>query len=104
MVFRSTAFRLRTDDGLLLVVTGSTPHSSSTKNNSWTPSDKIFWIRACHIAAKFCVFIDYDHCEFPNKVCYSELSVVVSNTFNQAYLSGKGFIYVLKGIGVMLKT
>ena len=45
------AFRWRADDGLLIVVLRSS-HPSSTKKRkkkrcqSWTPYDKIFWIRA----------------------------------------------------------
>ena len=42
------AFRWRADDGPLLVVFGSFLLSSTikTKRQSWTPSDKSFWIRA----------------------------------------------------------
>ena len=46
------AFRWRADDGPFIVVFGSFLPSSTKKQNkkkrqSWTPSDKTFWIRAC---------------------------------------------------------
>ena len=46
------AFCWRADDGPLLVVLGSSIPSSAKKKKikrcqSWTPSDKTFWIRAC---------------------------------------------------------
>ena len=45
------AFRWRADDGLLIVVLGPSLPSSTKKTHknrqSWTPSDKTFWIRAC---------------------------------------------------------
>ena len=45
---RLMAFRWWTDDGPLIVVFGSSLPSSITKKRcqSWTPSDKTFWIRA----------------------------------------------------------
>ena len=48
---RKMAFRWRADDGPLIVAFGSTlPHQVITikkRYQSWTPSDKSFWIRAC---------------------------------------------------------
>ena len=62
----SMAFCWWADDGPLLVVFGSSLPSSSTKNTqkccqSWTPSYKTFWIRACRtlegakIRGSYCV-------------------------------------------------
>ena len=43
------AFRWQADDGLLIVVFGSFLPSlaKKTRSQSWTPSDKTFWIPAC---------------------------------------------------------
>ena len=49
------AFRWRADDGPLIVVLGSLPPLINLLNKrcqSWTPSDKTLWIRACKKGGK----------------------------------------------------
>ena len=56
------AFRWRADGGPLIVVLGSSlPSSTKKRCESWTPSDKTFWIRACKGAKLFFVALDKPH-------------------------------------------